>query len=87
MIPDVAADADPDTGCEIVPYGVSTVVGGTSVAAPLYSGLFASLGTKFGFITPDLYQNQCCFTAITQGDNGTYRAGPGPNLAVGWARR
>jgi kumamolisin len=83
MVPDVAANADPYTGYEIVLYGASTVVGGTSAVAPLYSGLFASFGTKLGFITPELYQNQGCFNEITKGNNGAYRASHGPNPCCG----
>jgi kumamolisin len=59
MVPDVAANADPNTGYEIVLYGSTTVVGGTSAVAPLYAGLFASFGTKLGFITPELYLRAC----------------------------
>jgi kumamolisin len=84
MVPDVAGDADPYTGYIIYVHGQQVNgMGGTSAVAPLYSGLFASFGTKLGFITPELYQNQLCFNNITQGDNGAYRAGPGPNPCTG----
>jgi kumamolisin len=83
MVPDVSADADPNTGYNIVLHGQPIVVGGTSAVAPLYAGLFASFGTKLGWITPQLYLNQLCFNDITQGDNGAYRAGPGPDPCTG----
>ena len=83
MVPDVAANADPNTGYEIVLHGAPTVVGGTSAAAPLYAGLFASFGTKLGFVTPELWQNQMCFNDITVGDNGAYRALVGPDPCTG----
>ena len=83
MAPDVSADADPNTGCNIVPHGAPVTIGGTSVVAPLYAGLFAAFGTKLGFITPQLYLNQVCFNDITQGDNGAYRAQPGPDPCSG----
>ena len=83
MVPDVAADADPKTGYEIVLYGSSIVVGGTSAVAPLYAGLFASFGTKLGFITPELYLNNACFNDITKGNNGAYRASAGPDPCTG----
>lgn len=83
MVPDVAANADPDTGYEIVLYGAATVVGGTSAVAPLYSGLFAAFGTKLGFVTPELYLNPTCFNDITKGDNGAYRARVGPDPCTG----
>lgn len=83
MVPDVAANADPRTGYSIYVYGQPTIVGGTSAVAPLYAGLFASFGQKLGFITPKLWANQLCFNDITQGDNGAYRAGPGPDPCTG----
>lgn len=83
MVPDVAANADPNTGYNIVVRGAVQVVGGTSAVAPLYSGLFASFGRKLGWIAPELWQNQVCFNDITQGDNGAYRAKPGPDPCTG----
>ncbi len=58
MVPDVCADADPNTGYNIFVHGSATVVGGTSAVAPLYAGLFAAFGTKLGFVTPTLWKNQ-----------------------------
>ena len=43
MVPDVAADADPNTGYNIYVHGSATVVGGTSAVAPLYAGLVCRL--------------------------------------------
>jgi kumamolisin len=83
MVPDVAADADPNTGYEIVVHGAQSVVGGTSAVAPLYAGLFASLGTKLGFVTPKLWLNQGAFNDITAGGNGLYNAAPGPDPCSG----
>jgi kumamolisin len=83
MVPDVCADADPNTGYNIVVHGAQAPIGGTSAVAPLYAGLFASFGTKLGFITPKLYLNQVCFNDITEGDNGNFRAGVGPSPVTG----
>jgi kumamolisin len=83
MVPDVCADADPNTGYEIVVHGAQTVVGGTSAVAPLYAGLFASFGTKLGFVTPKLWGNQGDFNDITVGNNGFYNAAPGPDPCSG----
>jgi kumamolisin len=83
MVPDVAANADPNTGYEIILYGQQEVVGGTSAVAPLYAGLFAAFGTKLGFITPALYLNPTCFNDITAGDNGAFRALVGPDPCTG----
>jgi kumamolisin len=43
-LPDVAADADPNTGYEVRVDGSSTVIGGTSAVAPLWAGLVARRG-------------------------------------------
>jgi subtilase family serine protease len=83
MIPDVAANADPNTGYNIVLHGQSLPIGGTSAVAPLYAGLFAAFGKKLGFITPELYLNPVCFNDITVGDNGAFRAAQGPDPCTG----
>jgi len=83
MVPDVAADADPNTGYNIFVHGSTTVVGGTSAVAPLYAGLFAALGKKLGFVTPTLWKNQKAFNDITVGGNGFYSAAVGPDPCSG----
>ena len=60
-----------------------TTLGGTSAVAPLYAGLFAAFGRKFGYVTPTLWLNQTCFNDITSGDNGFYRARVGPDPCSG----
>ncbi len=42
-VPDVALNADPDTGYAVVFQGVMTVVGGTSVASPIWAAFCALL--------------------------------------------
>lgn len=83
MVPDVAADADPNTGYNIFVQGAETVVGGTSAVAPLYAGLFAAFGAKLGFVTPALWQHPTAFTDITSGGNGFYNAAAGPDPCSG----
>lgn len=83
MVPDACADADPNSGYEIFVHGAQSVVGGTSAVAPLYAGLFASLGRKLGFVTPKLWENQGAFHDITVGGNGFYNASPGPDPCSG----
>jgi len=83
MVPDVAGNADPNSGYTTFVHGAEHVVGGTSAVAPLYAGLFAAMGKKLGFITPKLWQNQHAFRNITTGNNGVYHAGPGPNPCSG----
>jgi len=83
MVPDVAANADPNTGYLVVINGQETPVGGTSAVAPLYAGLFASFGQKLGFVTPTLWQHPEAFTDITQGSNGSFSAAVGPDPCTG----
>jgi carboxypeptidase C (cathepsin A) len=83
MVPDVAGNADPDTGYKLYVHGKPTVAGGTSAVAPLYAGLFAAFGRKLGFVTPQLWSNQTCFNDIIKGDNGFYRARLGPDPCTG----
>jgi kumamolisin len=88
-VPDVAGDADPDTGYNVVVDGQAAVIGGTSAVAPLWAGLLAlineSLGTNVGYINPLLYtaRVQTTFRDITVGNNGTYSAGPGWDPCTG----
>lgn len=83
MVPDVAANADPNTGYNIVLDGQVQTVGGTSAVAPLYAGFTAACGSKLGFISPTLWQNEPDFNDITVGDNGTYQAQVGPDPCTG----
>jgi kumamolisin len=84
MVPDVAADADPNTGYLVFCHGSQTVLGGTSAVAPLYAGLFAAFGRKLGFVTPALYRGGGVgFMDITLGGNGIYRAGIGADPCTG----
>jgi kumamolisin len=83
MVPDIAANADPNTGYEIFYDGQAQIVGGTSAVAPLYAGLFAALGSKLGAIGSKLWGNGACFTRITQGDNGAFTATDAPDPCTG----
>jgi kumamolisin len=89
--PDVAADADPDTGYSVRVDGSDTVIGGTSAVAPLWAGLIAllnqSLGHPVGFLNPTLYgsiSQATVFRDITSGNNGAYSAEPGWDACSGW---
>ncbi len=94
-VPDVAGDADADTGYKVRVHGQDGVAGGTSAVAPLYAALIAlwnqKLGSPVGFVNPLLYANQAAtsFNDITQGTNDTtgniggYPAGPGWDACTG----
>jgi kumamolisin len=91
-LPDVAGDADPETGYQVEVDGANIVVGGTSAVAPLWAGLIAcfnsSLKTSVGYLNPTLYQQVAAvagtFHDITSGNNGSYQAGPGWDACTGW---
>lgn len=87
-VPDVAGNADPDTGYEVIVDGGSYVIGGTSAVAPLYAGLClrlkeASNGAKFDFLKVLTANPTTCFD-VTSGDNGAFRAGPGRDETTGF---
>jgi len=88
-VPDVAGDADPETGYNIRVDSQNMVVGGTSAVAPLWAGLIAILNqqmnTKLGFVNPQLYaMNQSAgFHDITKGNNGAMSAKPGWDPCTG----
>jgi len=95
-VPDVAGNADPETGYQVLADGQSGVVGGTSAVAPLWAGLIARinqlLGTPVGFVNPLLYSQVAkakAFHDITTGNNditgdiGGYPARPGWDACTG----
>jgi kumamolisin len=78
------------TGYRVRVDGIDTVIGGTSAVAPLWAGLIAllnqSLGQPVGYLNPMLYGTAAAagaFRAITQGNNGAYKAKPGWNACTG----
>jgi subtilase family serine protease len=97
-VPDVASDADPNTGMAIYSSREGwSLGGGTSAAAPLWAALVAiadqMAGHPLGYINPALYTLATSsayaqdFRDVTQGDN-TVRAGgatvQGYDATAGW---
>jgi kumamolisin len=88
-VPDIAGDADPDTGYKVRVDGETMTVGGTSAVAPLWAGLIAllnqSLGQPVGFLQPFLYSaaGMAALHEITSGSNGAYSAHAGWNACTG----
>ena len=77
MVPDIAADADPDTGFQIVLNGQAGVVGGTSLAAPVSAALLVDMlsahgaSRGIGDIHTELYGAPATdFRDIASGSNG-----------------
>ncbi len=90
-VPDLAGNADPNTGYVTRVDGKDTVIGGTSAVSPLLAGLLALVnqgrGQPVGFLYPQLYSlapRASVFRDITTGDNNGYTAGPGWDASTGW---
>lgn len=87
-LPDIAFDADPNSGAIIYVYGGLQQWGGTSLAAPIFSGLWARMiaikGIAIGFTAPQLYQlPKTVFHDVTIGNNGGETAKVGYDFATG----
>jgi len=86
-VPDVAGNADPETGYDVRVDGSAAVIGGTSAVAPLWAALIARLnqisGKSAGLINPQLYQASTGFRDITSGNNGDFAAAAGWDACTG----
>jgi subtilase family serine protease len=95
-VPDVAADADPNTALAVYSQGWQ-LIGGTSATAPLWAAIAAIAnqvaGHPLGFLNTALYKlaSSATYTRdfhdITQGNNSVQVDGttvPGYNAAPGW---
>jgi kumamolisin len=87
-VPDVAADADPDTGYKVRVDGQDMVIGGTSAVAPLMAGLIALINEQnnkpVGDIHAQIYANPALLRDIISGDNKTTSKNTGYTAAKGW---
>jgi pseudomonalisin/xanthomonalisin len=91
-VPDIAFDADPASGAIVTVNGVHVQMGGTALAAPIFTGLWARLASGFdnqaGFAGSWLYQmgqrHPSAFRDITQGENGAFNATAGWDYVSGW---
>jgi pseudomonalisin len=96
-VPDMAYDADPESGATVYVNGTAEGVGGTSLSSPLALGTWAraiSVNPKLGFASPQLYAlyngtglvgayPEGGFNDITVGTNGLYPATPGYDFDTG----
>ncbi len=86
-VPDIAMDADPNSGATIIVSGAAETVGGTSLAAPLSTGTWARVesahGNNLAFAAPVIYSAAAtagsfhdvtsgCNTGMTTGENGLF---------------
>lgn len=91
-IPDISADADPNTGALVIYRGGQHQIGGTSLSAPILAGLTALVNSSrikahkdpIGLINNHIYGYDASnFRDVTSGSNGEYTAGPGYDLVTG----
>lgn len=90
-VPDVAGDASPESGYNVLIDGSQEVVGGTSAVAPLWAALITlvnqqrsnSSSTSVGFVNSQLYADPAALRDITSGNNGTYKAAAGWDACTG----
>ncbi|WP_028963470.1 S53 family peptidase [Sulfobacillus thermosulfidooxidans] len=92
-VPDVALNADPDTGYAVFFQGMWTVVGGTSVASPIWAAITALINQNrvqagkslIGYMNPRLYgiDHASTFHDITVGNN-SYDGVTGYDCTSGW---
>jgi len=90
-IPDVAGNADPDSGYELVLYGSPVgPIGGTSAVAPLYAGLTvvlnATLGEPIGYLNDNLYAFAASnvYRNIADNQSNATNGAPGYKATAGW---
>jgi kumamolisin len=93
-VPDVSADANPSTGYAIYSAGSWVEYGGTSCAAPVWSGITALFDAKLGGDQGNLDATfssigksssySTAFHDIKSGSNGAYSAGTGYDKVTGW---
>ncbi|GGY26619.1 sedolisin-B [Rhodanobacter panaciterrae] len=94
QVPDIAFDASSVTGALIYIGGQKYGVGGTSLASPIFVGVFARAQTyannSIGFPASDMYRDfpnhPAVLHDVTSGNNGVWLAGTtyGYNAAAGW---
>jgi xanthomonalisin len=88
-LPDIAFDADPNSGSKIIVNGSLAQYGGTSLSSPLFVGFWARMiaakGTTIGFAAPKLYAlPSTAFHDVTSGSNGGETAAPGWDYTTGF---
>ena len=91
-VPDISFDADPSSGALVLVNGANSQIGGTSLAAPLFTGFWARVqsanNNSLPFPASALYQkaatNPTMFHDVTSGNNGGYTASSGWDYATGY---
>ncbi|WP_426702188.1 protease pro-enzyme activation domain-containing protein [Rhodanobacter sp. Col0626] len=96
QVPDVVFDAAQATGANILIQGKTYTVGGTSLASPIFVGIWARIesanGNSLGLPTENFYtyfpKDSAPLHDVTSGNNGYqnhgYTAAAGYDIATGW---
>jgi pseudomonalisin len=90
--PDISLDADPASGALVLVNGSTEQIGGTSLAAPLFTGFWARIqsmnNNSLPFPAAAIYQKAAStpgmFHDITSGSNGGYTSKTGWDYASGY---
>ncbi len=92
-VPDLSADADPNTGVLVIVNGQQNQFGGTSVSSPVLAGLIGLVNAKriaagkggIGLLDTYIYPllGTTSFRDIKSGNNGGYSAKVGYDLVTG----
>src|SRR5260221_215796 len=92
LVPDVALDADPNTGVFLILDGQAAQFGGTSLSSPVWAGICARINQirvangapPLGLIGPTVYPllGSSSFRDVVKGSNGSYSAKPGFDLCT-----
>jgi pseudomonalisin/xanthomonalisin len=91
-VPDISFDANPSSGALILQGGKTVQVGGTSLAAPLFTGFWVRMqsihGGTLGFPATQFYKfgksKTSVYHDVTSGSNGGYKAASGWDYASGF---
>jgi pseudomonalisin len=92
-VPDIAFDADPNSGAAFIANGASTTNGGTSLASPLFVGAFARIESAHHnavgfpgrlFYSYGAHPPSTLFNDVTSGSNDDFTAGPGWDFVTGF---
>jgi kumamolisin len=82
--PDLALNADPNTGVLFLINNTQYIIGGTSVSTPIFAGFLAACNTR-NFINPIIYNvGTLPFHDVINGSNGAYSAKTGYDNCTGF---
>lgn len=87
-VPDVALDADPNSGYRVIVNGSELTIGGTSASAPAWQGIWlraqSAHAGALGFAGPVIYREPAtAYHDIIAGSNGLFPATPGYDYVTG----